>query len=681
MSQEEILRTLSDLGLTRLDSKIYIYLAKKGPQRGKEISKALKVQRQQIYRSLKSLQGKAIVSATLERPAKFSAAPFEKVLDLFVKTKLEEAQTIQHEKSKLLSSWKTLQVVAAPDTTPRFMVIEGRKTIYSRIKQMINETRSQLSIISTVAGLMRADQFGLIDASFNKKLRSKVQFRVLTHVSQQNVTLMKALLKEIPKAESHIKIRNPNLGLEPFPSMVIRDRKEVMFFINPKVDGTSPEQGDMCLWTNCKSLIHSFLAIFEDLWRNSTDIKRKIAELETGKPTPKTFVISDPDVIEKKYHEVTQSAKEEIVLLTSSKGLIEYWKDISQFENWSKRGISVKIMAPVVKENWEAVEGLSKLCAIKHIPIRYWETVIVDRKHLFQFKPPAIEREGLESACRFDNALYTADCERVKRVKTALDDIWKEAQIPSSLTLQSAGPNGPPVVPLPKDIIATKINFAVIDFKPLGTITEKEILNKIFHSKKIPAKDPLKDVSRGYGSSALGVIHPPTQFNLPDMIIQASRHDKQSSFGEEDTIIVYLWLETPRGKAYVPVAIAGDNPNGQKIWRAMYTSTPAGKNIQLLEKDQIQVRVCGNTLFAGWTKPITLFPAKYILPPACVIVEGYGGVKTYGYTIVQPSGMKCEIEDNTFDAFVTFIHPASKYSGPGTDGVLFRERISTNIPP
>jgi sugar-specific transcriptional regulator TrmB len=681
MSQEEVLKTLSDLGLTTLDSKIYIYLAKKGPQKGKEISRALKVQRQQIYRSLKSLQGKAIVSATLERPARFTAVPFEKVLDLFVKTKLEEAQTIQHEKSKLLSSWKALQTVTAPDTLAKFMVIEGRKTIYSRIKQMINETRSQLSIISTVSGLVRADQFGLIDTSLHRKLQSKVQFRFLTHVSQQNVSSMKALLKEIPKAELKIRIRNPNLGLESFPNMVIRDKEEVMFFINPKVDSTSPKQVDMCLWTNCKSLIHSFLAIFEQLWRNSTDIERKIAELKTNKPMPTTFDISDSEVIEKIYREVTQSAKEEIVFLTSSKGLIEYWKDAIQFENWRKRGISVRIMAPIVKENWEAVTELSKLCTIKHVPIQYWETAIVDGKHLFQFKPLALEREELESACRFENALYTGDCERVERVKTALDDIWKEAQIPSSITLQSAGPNGPPVVPLPKDIIATKIDFAVIDFKPLGTITEKEVLNKIFHAKKIPAEDPLKDISRGYGSSALGVIHPPTQFNLPDMIIQASRHDKQSSFGEEDTIIVYLWLETPRGKAYVPVAIAGDNPNGQKIWRAMYTSTPAGKNIQLLEKDQIQVRVCGNTLFAGWTKPITLFPAEYILPPACVIVEGYGGVKTYRYTIVQPSGMKCEIEDNTFDAFVTFIHPASKYSGPGTDGVLFRERISTNIPP
>jgi len=82
LSQEKVLKTLGDLGLTRLDSKIYVYLAKRGPQKGKDISKALKIQKYQLYRSLKKLQSKAIVSATLEHPARFSAVSFEKVLDL-----------------------------------------------------------------------------------------------------------------------------------------------------------------------------------------------------------------------------------------------------------------------------------------------------------------------------------------------------------------------------------------------------------------------------------------------------------------------------------------------------------------------------------------------------------------------------------------------------------------------
>jgi len=680
MSQEKVLKTLRDLGLTRLDSKIYVYLAKRGPQKGKEISKALKIQKQQLYSSLKKLQSKAVVSATLEHPAKFSAVPFENVLDLFIKAKLQEAQTIQHEKSKLLSSWQAMQAAATPDASARFMVIEGRNIVYSRIKQMINATQTQLSIVSTVSGLVRADQFGLLDAGFKHPLRSKVQFRLLTQLSKENVGTMQALLKETPKAELRFEIRNPNVGSSLFPRMVIRDQEEAMFFINPKVEEAMPEQDDLCLWTNCKSLIQAFLGMFEDLWQNSTKIERKIAEIETGKPTPKTFVISDAEALEKKYGEVIQSAREEITLLTSSRGLIEHWKNMVQFKNLTKKGIKVKIMAPIVKENWGAMEQLSKFCTIKHVPIHYWGTTIIDGKHLFQFKTPQVE---LEPTSHFDNAFYTDDVEWVETMKTALNDIWNSAQMPSAATSELiTGSKGHPIFPLPKNDLRTKLfHYKVIDFKPPGTITEEDVLNKIIHGKRYIVKDPSKDIHRSYGSYACVVIHPPDKFNLPDMLIEAHKRDKKSSYGEGEDITFYLWLDTSKGHTFVPVTTILDNPNVPPPSEEDLASTPVVPNFQLVKKEELQVLVHGNTMFAGWTVPIRLYPPHCVLPPACVLIEGYGDVRTTEFTLVAPSGFRTTFEDNAFDAFVTFIHQESKYSGPGTDGVFIRDSISTTFPP
>jgi sugar-specific transcriptional regulator TrmB len=683
LSQEKVLKTLGDLGLTRIDSKIYIYLAKRGPQKGKQISKALKIQKYQLYRSLKKLQSKAIVSATLEHPARFSVVSFEKVIDLFIRAKLEEAQSIQHEKSDLLSTWQTIQVEATPEVPARFMVIEGRNIIYSRIKQMMNETKSQLSIISTVSSLARADQFGLLDAGFRRPRRSKVQFRLLTHLSEQNVSAMKSLLKETPKAGLRFEIRNPNLGLRLFPRMVIRDEEEVMFFITPKVDMPLCEPDKVCLWTNCNSLVDTFSAIFEELWRNSTNIERKIAEIETGKPTPKTFVISDTKAVKKKHDEILQSTKEEILLLTSSKGLIEFGKKMAQLKNCKKKGVSVKIMAPVVKENVDAAEQLSKLGAVRHVPIHYWETTIIDGKHLFQFKTTSADLEQLELTPRFDKAYYTDDVEWVKMMKTALNDIWRSAQTPSSLTLESmVGPYGPPAVPIPKNMLQAKIiDGKIIDFKPPGTITEREVMNKIIHAQKIPAKDSPKKVSRMYASIGIAAIHPPDYLNLPEMLVHIDKVEKQSTFGAEDALTIFLWLETPKGHVYVPVATLGDSPQVQPIRKAVFANTPAGQNVQLVKKDELQVRVHGNTMFAGWTVPIPLYPPPYVLPPACLLIEGYGNVKTLAVTLLNPSGFKSEIEENYFDAFVTFMHSSSKYSGPGTDGLFARDYIMIRTPP
>ena len=681
MSQEKVLQTLSDLGLTRLDTKVYIYLAKKGPQKGIEIFKALKVQRQQLYRSLKNLQKKALVSATLEHPARFSAVAFEKVLDLFIRSKLEEAQNIQTEKNKLLSSWQAIQAGETPDVSAKFMVIEGRNIIYSRIKQMMNEAKSQLSIISPFSGLVLADRFGLLDSDFNRSRLSNVQFRLLTHVSDENAKLMQVLLNETPKAKMRFEIRNPDLGLGLFPQMVIRDEEEVMFFINPKIDSTFPERDDACLWTNCKSLIHSFLAMFEDLWRNSTDIEKKIIELKTGKATANTYMISSSEITERKIEEMKRSSQKEILILTSSKGLIEQSKEISQLKKLTSDGINVKIMAPIVKENWRAMDKLSRICDVRHVPLLYWRTMIVDGKYLLQFRPNSscCKQDGLTCV---DSAFYSDDPEWVKTMRTALLDIWASAQPPSAKTLESViGLYGSPIFPMPKDDLRSKLFCKVIDLKPPGTIIEKDLLNKIIHAKKIIPRDHGKDVSAGYGSFAVGLIHLPPRFKLPDMLIRVNRFDKQSTLGAGETILVYQWLKTPEGYAYVPVAIADDNPKGRLVWSLLIRGTPAEKNFHTLKKDQIQVLVHGNTLFAGWSVPIPLFPEKIVLPPACMLVEGFGKSRTSGCTMLFPNGSKCESEGTSFDAFVTFIHTGSKYSGPGTDGTFVRDSIMTIIPP
>ena len=106
LSLELVIDTLVSLGLKRIDAEVYIFLAKKGPHRGKAIANALKITKQQLYPSLKNLQNRGIVKSTLKRPALFSAVPIEKVLSTFLKTRTEENQRMIQNKEQLLSSWK-----------------------------------------------------------------------------------------------------------------------------------------------------------------------------------------------------------------------------------------------------------------------------------------------------------------------------------------------------------------------------------------------------------------------------------------------------------------------------------------------------------------------------------------------------------------------------------------------
>lgn len=686
MSQEKVMKTLESLGLSEVDSQTYIFLGKKGPQRAKDMARSLRLPKQTLYRAIKNLQSKGIITATLEHPARFSAVSFEKVIDLFVKAKTEEVRRIEEDKPNLLSDWQSISIGETGDNSPKFTVIEGRSYIYPRLKQMIEETKDQLLIVSTVSGLIRADQFGLLDAAFSHASKNNIKFRVLTELSAENLKAIKLLVDKKPKGSS-FEGRTPELGTRLISRMLIRDDAEAAIFVGQDEDRTAKEADDVCLWTNSNGIVNSFKTVFEELWHNSTDIRKKISDTETGKQTAKTYTINDPEAARRKYYDAIDAAETEIIMITSSGDLAKGWKTIAQLKKRAAEGVSVKVMAPITKDNLEAVLSLSECCKVRHVPVSYLGTTIVDGKHFFQFKnPPSISAE-LQGTISFENTFYTNDLELVEKTKNMLEEVWKHAVAQSAITFEEMTKPPLSTSPVPdneytgskKDSPYQKM---VIGWNEnTGAITEEYVLNKIINARRKPVKNPLREPLLFYGSTANVVIHPPSSFNLPDMLLSFAHFTKQSSRGAEDWLTVYLWLETLKGKAFVPVAMAGDNQKAMENRKISFAGTPASQNYHILKKNELQIQVLGNTFFAGWAVPIPLFPPQYILPPGAILFEGYGKLKPVLTNLTMPSGWNVTSEANGLEAFVTLFHPASKYSGPGTDGIIARDIILTAYPP
>lgn len=101
MSLERIIKILEGFGFERIEAEVYVYLAKKGPQKEMDLSDALKIRKRQLYFILKKLQAKGVVSVSPEHPAVFSALPFEKTLNRLVKANIEQAKAIREIMEKL----------------------------------------------------------------------------------------------------------------------------------------------------------------------------------------------------------------------------------------------------------------------------------------------------------------------------------------------------------------------------------------------------------------------------------------------------------------------------------------------------------------------------------------------------------------------------------------------------
>jgi len=282
VSQKKAKTVLKEFGLTNKEADVYMFLARHEVLTGGEIAKQTRVARSLVYRILKSLQAKGLVEPTLESPKRFVAVPFEKALDLIIKTRQEEALLVERAKKDLLEDWRVISKAKPEAKYEKFVVIEGSKKIYAKILHMIKDTRNQFSGILPVSALARAERFGVFEAAHNHPLKNRLKFQFVTDVTSQNIEALR-LLKPKLRAELCLKIRNSESEVTTSPRVVIRDGEEILFFIKPEAETATRKQGEVCIYTNCQSLIQTFTGIFQDLWHNSTDIEARIVEIETGK--------------------------------------------------------------------------------------------------------------------------------------------------------------------------------------------------------------------------------------------------------------------------------------------------------------------------------------------------------------------------------------------------------------
>jgi pimeloyl-ACP methyl ester carboxylesterase len=199
---------------------------------------------------------------------------------------------LERAKKDLLEDWIVISKAKPEARYEKFVVIEESKKIYPKILHMIKETKNQFSGILPVSALARAEQFGVFEAAYNHPLRNRVKFQFITDVNSQNIEAMK-LLKPKLKAELGLKTRTPESEEKSFPRLVIRDKEEVMIFIRPEAETATRKQRDVCIYTNCESLIQTFSGIFQNLWQSSTALKAKIAEIETGKLRETELVLGE----------------------------------------------------------------------------------------------------------------------------------------------------------------------------------------------------------------------------------------------------------------------------------------------------------------------------------------------------------------------------------------------------
>ena len=265
-----IRRVLRDTGLSDRESEVYLFLTKEDLQYAINITRSLRMHKAQVYRILKTLQKRGIVESTLENPARFSAIPFDKLLDKHINNLKEEASLYERNRDELISQWKSTLYDDQKPHPDKFMILEGRERMYSKFTEMIIEADKELAGIITSENLVNAEQRGVIDCAKKRN----IQYKLIIDLTIRNYRTMNELFstfKTTPQVR-HKEIVNENL-----PRFIIKDEEDIILFLKPF---DTNNQDSSYLWSNNKIIVKALKMLFEKLWIESTDINKKIKQFD-----------------------------------------------------------------------------------------------------------------------------------------------------------------------------------------------------------------------------------------------------------------------------------------------------------------------------------------------------------------------------------------------------------------
>jgi len=225
MSEKDVTKFLQNLCLSKREIQVYMFLAKSGVQSTSFVAKRLKMERVQAYRTFKKLQEKGFIEATLERPTRFTIVPFEALVDNFINAKKNEVVNITDQKQNLLTAWQSISAPESQYPVAKFSIITGKKKIHLKMINMIEEAKSEVTVLTTALGLIQEDIAGIYDAVLAPPEESTVETQIITEIAPENLKAVERIDKNITKDKLNVKLRHVNMNSKFFPTLPNQRRR------------------------------------------------------------------------------------------------------------------------------------------------------------------------------------------------------------------------------------------------------------------------------------------------------------------------------------------------------------------------------------------------------------------------------------------------------------------------
>jgi sugar-specific transcriptional regulator TrmB len=267
-SSGEYVSTLSELGLSISQAKVYMALAKSRNLKAHEISSISGVARPEVYQVLVKLEEAGLVEKTISKPEEFHAISMEKCVSNLIQRRIMKTAELQQKALTLTQNFKRITANEEIAEEFQFILIPNRNAVYVKAEKMIRNVQKCICFMALRKRLIA--WISNYSPILEEALTRKVDFRIIMPKPERNEHLderLEALMK-YPNFEVRLSSESPEVGFS------VWDRKE-MLLSTSVVDTPFPQP---TLWSNNKCIVDLAQNHFDLVWQ-----KRRKRELGKGK--------------------------------------------------------------------------------------------------------------------------------------------------------------------------------------------------------------------------------------------------------------------------------------------------------------------------------------------------------------------------------------------------------------
>ena len=257
----EDIQTLVDLGLTYRQSKILLALSFLGEATINSVSSTAKMDRANVYRTMKQLRDLKLVQMSIKNPVTFEALPLNDAVLLLMEGNKNKYNDAEIKAKRFLRKHRQICGIKANPIESQFLLVPGGKLTINKIGELAGSTKITHDGILYFKDIYSRNDF--FYNLFTELLLNRIKIRII--ISFENGEILPSNFTSLMK-NRHFKIRKAKS--KPEVTFSIWDKEKGFLTITPKISEPMTDG----LFVDNRAIVGLIQEYFELIWKGSEPI-------------------------------------------------------------------------------------------------------------------------------------------------------------------------------------------------------------------------------------------------------------------------------------------------------------------------------------------------------------------------------------------------------------------------